>query len=67
MEAFGVFGFIVAVVVLAWAVLMFCIPFMIFSIMGKLDKQNKLQQQIANHAKTAANNAYIIACSTEGE
>jgi hypothetical protein len=45
MEALGALGFVLIVVGTAWAILMFCIPFMVFAMSGKLDKLIKLQTE----------------------
>jgi hypothetical protein len=58
MEALGVFGFIIAVIGIAWAVLMFCIPFMIFSILGKMEKQIKLQTESNRINGVVSKNVY---------
>jgi hypothetical protein len=57
MEAFGFLGLVMVLVGGLWAILTFCIPFMIFSLLGKVDKLIKLQTEAnwANRKRTDGN------------
>ena len=58
MEALGVIGFVGVIFALAWMVLMFCIPFMIFSMSNKLSELIKLQKEANRINGVISQNVY---------
>lgn len=55
-----VLAFIGVVIGIAWAILTICIPFMIYAILGKLNKLIALQEANNRTALTTSKNVYAF-------